>query len=332
MDHYKEKELANRNKLHEMLKAMPDYVCRYIYSIQNSTTTLTQIGYVTDIRSFFEYLNNPRPSLDDLKALRRDDFYAYLDYLRQYEKDGRICSNEVPALKRKLSSLRGLWAYLYNEDLLPENVLSKVNMPKLRRKGVIRLDTDEKAVLLNSIEHPSGTRQYMAVQRHQRCRDRAITALLLSTGIRVSELCNINMDDLNIDKCAIRIVRKGDKEDMVYFSDECRAVLSEWISERNNDKKIDKSEKALFVSRLGTRICARQVEKLVKRYALGINKHITPHKLRSTYGTELYEKTGDIYLVAQALGHNSVDTTSRHYISSSDKKKEENRNRIRLNS
>jgi integrase/recombinase XerC len=332
MSYYKEREKKNTLKINEMLDNLPDFIRRYIYSIQNSTTTLSQIGYLTDISAFFGYIfDKPAKTVttDDLGTLKRDDFYGYLNYIRAYEKDGVCITNGDASLKRKLSSLRGLWAYLYNEDLISENVLSKVNVPKLRKKETVRLDADEKAELLGRIENGNlGTERKEIYHKKLKQRDLAVTALLLSTGMRVSELVGLNLEDINLEKSSARITRKGNKADVVYFSDEASVYLSEYLEER---QKIKCETPALFLSMRKQRIAVRTVETVIKDYAKAVTlKHITPHKLRATYGSELYEETGDIYLVAQSLGHNSTDTTSKHYISTTDKKKSKTRNMVKL--
>ena len=156
--------------------------------------------------------------------------------------------------------------------------------------------------------------------------------LMLSTGIRVSECVGINIDDVDFDRTSVRVVRKGGNEDMVYFSDEAAEILQEYMEER---KKIDAekgSEDALFLSSRRSRMTQRNVEYLVKKYARASTplKKITPHKLRSTYGTALYQETGDIYLVASVLGHKDVNTTRKHYADMDDHKKWESRNEVQL--
>lgn len=332
VSYYKERELKNAEKIENLLSSLPDFVRRYIHSIQNSATTLTQIGYLTDITGFFGYIEN-RPdmvTIEQIENLRRDDIYDYLGYMRGYRNEnGQIITNEEASLKRKLASLRGLWAYLYDEDLISQNIMTKVRIPKVRKKDTIRLDNDEKSELFDFVEngHEASARKEIYHQK-LKVRDLAIISVFMSTGMRVSELVGLNRKDIDLNKASVRITRKGNKADLVYMSDEAVSYLSDYLDERN---KIDTGGDELFLSSQKRRISARIVEVLVKNYASRVTlKHITPHKLRSTYGSELYEATGDIYLVAKALGHNSTDTTTRHYISTSDKKKEEARNKIRL--
>ena len=150
---------------------------------------------------------------------------------------------------------------------------------------------------------------------------------------RDTELEDITIDDVDLDKHCVRVTRKGGDEAIVYFSDEATEYLEKWLLQRSENKKIPKDEHALFISSQNKRLCVRSIEKLIKKYALRSVplKHITPHKLRATYATNLYEATGDIYLVAETLGHKDVKTTKDHYANMSDKRKEENRNAVILN-
>ena len=140
--------------------------------------------------------------------------------------------------------------------------------------------------------------------------------LLLGTGIRVSECVGLDVTDIDFNTNGIRVIRKGGSEMIVYFGDEVEKALKDYI---NGSRKLvnpqEGHEKALFYSTQRRRIGVKAVENLVKKYSRQVTplKKITPHKLRSTYGTTLYQETGDIYLVADVLGHKDVNTTRKHY-------------------
>ena len=146
-------------------------------------------------------------------------------------------------------------------------------------------------------------------------RDTAIITLFLGTGIRISELVGLDNDSFDFDENSFIVTRKGGNKAILYFSDEVKYALQEYIVEKSNDAKIPKDEPAFFLSMQYRRINVRSVENLVKKYSKLVSplKKITPHKLRSTYGTRLYNETGDIYIVADVLGHRDVNTTKKHY-------------------
>ena len=146
-------------------------------------------------------------------------------------------------------------------------------------------------------------------------RDLALLTLMLGTGIRVSECVGLDIDDVDLKNNGIKIHRKGGAEVIVYFSDEVAEAVCKYLEERMEITAVAGHENALFLSMQNRRITVRAVENLVKKYSKLVTnlKNITPHKLRSTYGTSLYRETGDIYLVADVLGHKDVNTTRKHY-------------------
>ena len=125
----------------------------------------------------------------------------------------------------------------------------------------------------------------------------------------------INIDDINFSENEFSIIRKGGNQDILVFGDEARAALLNYMLEREQMNAAEGHEEALFLSLQSKRLTVRAVENLVKKYAAIVTpqKRISPHKLRSTYGTNLYRETGDIYLVADVLGHKDVNTTRKHY-------------------
>ena len=191
-------------------------------------------------------------------------------------------------------------------------------MPKLHDKAIIRLDTDEVAMLLDYIEHGGSefTGQRRRYYEKTKNRDFAIIILLLGTGIRVSECVGLDIQDVDFKNNGIKVVRKGGNEMVVYFGEEVEEALKMYLyTTRKAVTPLPGHENALFLSTQRRRIGVQAVENMVKKYAREVtpNKKITPHKLRSTYGTTLYKETGDIYLVADVLGHKDVNTTKKHY-------------------
>ena len=179
----------------------------------------------------------------------------------------------------------------------------------------MRIDADEVALLLDVVESGENlTARQQIYHEKTKKRDLAILTLLLGTGIRVSECVGLDLDDVDFKNNGIKIHRKGGAEVIVYFGDEVRQALLGYMEERNQIEALDGSTNALFLSLKKSRINVRSVENLVKKYAKLVTslKNITPHKLRSTYGTALYRETGDIYLVADVLGHKDDNTTKKH--------------------
>ena len=234
---------------------------------------------------------------------------------------------------RKLSSLRSMYKYFYRMEMIQSNPASIIQMPKLHDKEIIRLDKDEVEELLDTVESgKSLTKQQQNFHDKTKVRDLAIVTLLLGTGIRVSECVGLDLNDVDFKNHGIRITRKGGNQVVVYFGDEVEDALFNYLRERSNIVPMAGHEDALFLSMQKRRITVKSVERLVKKYASMVTqvKKITPHKLRSTYGTQLYKQTGDIYLVADVLGHSDVNTTKKHYAALEDERRRMARNMVSL--
>lgn len=324
--YYEDVNKKNEVKLRKMLSGLPPFCKQFFIGIEPTTSSRTRIAYAYDIGCFFDYIHENNPvyakmeitqfplaMLDEITPM---DIEEYLSYLKYYEKDGEEHTNEERGIKRKLASLRTFYRYFYKNELIQTDPAVKVDMPKIHEKNITRLDIDEVARLLDEVESgESLTERQKQYHEKTKTRDLAMMTLLLGTGIRVSECVGLDMDDVDFKNNGIKIHRKGGAEVIVYFGEEVRNALLEYMVERQKITAEDGSINALFLSLQNKRISVRSVENLVKKYAKLVTslKHITPHKLRSTYGTSLYRETGDIYLVADVLGHKDVNTTRKHY-------------------
>ena len=242
-------------------------------------------------------------------------------------------TNEERGKSRKLASLRSFYNYFYKNEMIQTNPASLVSMPKLHSKEIIRLEPNEVAQLLDQVE--AGTKltpKQAAYHAKTKVRDLALLTLLLGTGIRVSECVGLNIYDVDFDNMGIKVRRKGGYEDIVYFGEEVEKALLDYMDQRERLIPVSGHEDALFLSMQNKRLTVRSVENLVKKYSSLVTslKKITPHKLRSTYGTNLYQETGDIYLVADVLGHKDVNTTRKHYAAMQDYNKRKAAKTVKL--
>ncbi|MCD7885804.1 MAG: tyrosine-type recombinase/integrase [Lachnospiraceae bacterium] len=326
-------KIDNVLRLREVLKTLPGFAKDYFRAIEPTTSTRTRISYAYDIRIFFQFLAAENPlfkdkdittlKVDVLDQLQAVDIEEYQEYLKVYsDPENHIVTNGERGLKRKMSALRSFYAYYYKREMIHTNPTLLVDMPKLHDKEIIRLDPDETASLLDYIEHcgDSLTGQKKVYYEKTKVRDLAIVTLLLGTGIRVSECVGLDVNDIDFKNNGIRVVRKGGSEMMVYFGEEVEEALRKYLEARKAITPVAGHENALFYSTQRRRIGVQAVENMVKKYAREVTttKKITPHKLRSTYGTTLYRETGDIYLVADVLGHKDVNTTRKHYAAMGD--------------
>ncbi len=332
---YHEK-VNNKNELHlrELMAELPRFCRQFFIGIESTTASRTRIAYAYDLGIFFTYLHDTNPvyakmeiqefPLEMLDEITPMDIEEYLMYLKYYVKDGVEHSNDESSLKRKLSSLKSFYNYFYRNQLIQQNPASIVKIPKLHEKNIVRLDVDEVAILLDEVESGEKlTKRQQAFHEKTKVRDLAILTLMLGTGIRVSECVGLDIDDVDFKNNGIKIHRKGGQEVVVYFGDEVRDALMDYMKEREHTIACEGHTNALFLSLQNKRLSVRSVENLVKKYAKLVTnlKNITPHKLRSTYGTNLYRETGDIYLVADVLGHKDVNTTKKHYAALEDERR-----------
>ena len=274
----------------------------------------------------------PLEILDEIRAL---DIEEYMEYLKVYrDSDNQMITNGEKGLKRKMSALRSFYSYYFKHEMIRTNPTLLVDMPKLHEKAIVRLDADEVSLLLDYMEHAGDTLtgQKRAYYEKTKERDLALVTLLLGTGIRVSECVGLDVEDIDFKNNGIKVTRKGGNEMIVYFGEEVEKALQRYLEVRKGITPLAGHEHALFYSTQRRRIGVQAVENLVKKYARQITttKKITPHKLRSTYGTALYQNTGDIYLVADVLGHRDVNTTKKHYAAIDDSRRRKAAGAVKL--
>lgn len=331
VDYFTQRDDDNRLKIREIRKSLPWFVGDFFRGVSQYTSTLTQLGYARDLKLFFDFLVNETQEfygkkvteLDviDLDRLTSTHLEMYLEYIELYKMDGKIHKNGERAKARKLSSIRAMLKYFFKKDMIKTNVANKIDTPKIHDKEIIRLELDEVERVLDIAETGEDmTNMQKGFHEHTKARDYAMLSLFLGTGIRISECVGLDIDDFDFKQNAFKITRKGGNKVILYFNEEVSDALQNYILERKNIKAQPGHEKALFLSMQNKRISPRAVQLLVKKYSKIVNplKKITPHKLRSTFGTNLYRETNDIYVVADVLGHKDVNTTRKHYAAISD--------------
>ena len=328
--YFNQRNLKNEKKIKEIISTLPPFCEDFFIGIENNTSALTRLNYAYDLRIFFDYLLNNTSifagktlqtiTASDLNKVTAKTIERFISHISNYELDGKVYHNGEDGKARKIATLRSFLKYFFKRGLISSNVAANVDIPKLHDKTIIRLEADEVAKLLDEAEYgdnlSGNAKEY---HKHTKIRDTAILTTLLGTGMRVSECVGLDLDDVDFEVNGLRITRKGGNQVVIYFSDEIKSALTDWICERNKNPYL-KDEPALFTSLQNKRITTRAVQKLVKKYSEITTplKHITPHKLRSTYGTALYQETQDIYIVADVLGHKDINTTKKHYAAMSD--------------
>lgn len=349
---HKEQQRKNNERIKQMLKELPSVCSDYFRSISQTSSSLTRLAYAYDLRLFFRYLCSERfsfansspatMSAEEIGTITARDIEGFQEYLLQYAKaddagpasSPTLIQNNELGIMRKLSSVRSLFEYLYKNEMIPANVATLVSLPKKKEKPILYLEPSEVQEMIDAVMTGNGlSDKQKAYLDTTRTRDLAILMVFLGTGIRVSELVGLDLEDIDLEKNAFVVTRKGGNQTILYYSDQVRELIENYLKERMATVPLEGHEHALFLSLQRRRITTRAVENLVKKYALiaaPLKKRLSPHKLRSTFGTSLYQETGDIYLVADALGHSDVNTTRRHYAAMTDQRKREASKRIKL--
>ena len=342
--YHEQTDVDNTLRLRDVLKTLPPFCRDFFRAIEPRTTTKTRISYAYDIRIFFQFLLEQNPAFKDwsmdaftvdvLYQITAVDLEEYEEYLKVYQAGDKTETNGERGLKRKMSSLRSFYAYYFKREMIHTNPTVLVDVPKIHQKSIIRLEADEVALLLDYIEHGGDelTGQKKVYYEKTKDRDLALVTLLLGTGVRVSECVGLDIEDVDFKNNGIKVTRKGGNEMVVYFGPEVEKALKNYLEVRKNIIPVEGHEHALFYSTQRKRIGVQAVENLVKKYARQVTttKKITPHKLRSTYGTALYQETGDIYLVADVLGHKDVNTTKKHYAALDDSRRRQAATAVKL--
>lgn len=344
LSYHEQEDIENTKRIRGILKELPPFCTDFFRGIEPRTSARTRLAYAYDLKTFFDFLKQANPELKSKKLrdlplslldeIKLMDLEEYMEYLKCYSTEKREdLINTERGIMRKVSTVKSFYNYFYRTERIQNNPASLLQLPKIHEKEIIRLDVDEVARFLDEVEDGEClTEKQKAYHAKTKLRDLAMMTLLLGTGLRVSECVGLNINDVDFRNGGLRIHRKGGKEVIVYFGAEVEYALQDYLGEREHIVPEEGSEEALFLSMQRKRINVRSVEKMVKKYAQLVTplKKITPHKLRSTYGTNLYRETGDIYLVADVLGHSDVNTTKKHYAALEDERRRSARNKVQL--
>lgn len=338
-------------KIREIAKDLPSSCGDFLRGIATTTSTLTRLVYAYDLRIFFAFLLSERVTFSDVTVstftdenvalINQSDLECFVEYLSFYfktnennPKEQQIFTNHELGISRKLSTLRSYFEYLFRSKRIPANIGTLVPLPKIHEKPILRMEMDEVAQMLSIVQNGEAlTPGQLRFQSNTKIRDYAILSLFLGTGIRVSECVGINIDDIDFKNNAFLVTRKGGNQVTLYFPQIVSVSLKAYMEQRIATEALAGHEDAFFLSLQRRRISQRAVEIMVKKYATiaaPLKKKLSPHKLRSTYATNLYNETGDIYLVADALGHSNVNTTRKHYAAISEERRREAAKHIRL--
>jgi integrase/recombinase XerC len=259
---------------------------------ERNVSPYTVRNYTTDLLHFFQFLKNK--GVDSLKEV---DKHILRDYLSYVMEQGFVKAS----IARKLSAIRSFYRYLLREEIISTNPVATASSPKLDKRLPSFLTIDEVERLL---EAPDSSKP-------QGQRDRALMELLYASGLRVSELVSLNLEQINLDSCEIRVWGKGSKERMVLMGKPAARALSDYLSQGRPRLLGKKRSSALFLNPDGGRLSERRVQRILGKYAniAGIDRRVHPHMLRHTFATHLLDGGADLRVVQELLGHASLSST-----------------------
>ena len=346
--YFEQREQDTLEKLRIVKADLPAICNEFFVGIDSYTSPLTRLEYALDLRIFFDFLvheidyfvgkNIRTIDYNDYEHLDALHIEMFLDYLSYYKFNGKEYKNTIKTKARKLSTIKSYFKFCYDKDRISRDPASKVKSPKIHEKPIIRFSKDEMTSFLDIVESGDGlsSRAKSFHDNELKERDVAIMTLFLGTGIRISELVGLNVSDIDFEHNAFKITRKGGNQAILYFNDEVKEAIVNYLDKRfeKQQENEDDPNLPLFTSLKNQRISVRNVQVLVKKYAELTTplKKITPHKLRTTFGTNLYSETNDIYVVAEVLGHKDVNTTKKHYAAITEQIKREASTHVNLRS
>ncbi len=337
-NYHEEVHKQNLRRLREVMKVLPAFLDAFFRGIADTKASSTRLVYAMDLKLFFTYLTEELQefsgltlqtfTLEHFKMVTADHIERFMAYIDDYTTTvkGREMSYQNTALGKtpKLAAVRTMFAYYYKKQYIQANPAALVDFPKVHQKAIIHLEVDEIARLLDEVESGEKlTGRQPNYHQLTKKRDLALMTLLLGTGMRISECVGVNLDHLDFNKNAVKVTRKGGDESVLYFSQEVADALESYVAQRQEMLPVPGHEDALFLSIQRKRLGVKSIQVMVKKYARLVTtmKKITPHKLRSTFGTALYNETNDIYLVAEVLGHADINTTKKHYAHMSEERR-----------
>lgn len=296
-------------KIQHKIRNMPQYMHKYYYSL-NEKTHMTKTRYINNVIRFLNYLGSSAEiSVEELNNIESFDIQRYVMDI-QFLDEGKELQSDGKALI--YSSLNSFFTFLKKQRLIDNNPFDDgIERPKAKDNDIIFLEPEEWAIVKNNIMNGVGTDRAKAKQKRWMYRDLLLFQIAIITGVRITALTEISFDDINFDEYTIDVIDKA-REKTLFLDEETFGLLLVWIENRKYLMDGYDDSGYLFISNQRKKMTVMSAERIVDKYTYNINKHITPHKLRSTCGTNMYRATGDIYLVADVLGHTSTATTKKY--------------------
>lgn len=316
-----EDKIKEERKIQEKIKNYPNFIIDYYYYLSSKTYMTKRIYIENAIRFLNWYSNNNINSLTEemLNKINVRTIQKYMSEM-QYKGDHEELEDDTKA--NMYCYINAFMTYLKNNNIISDNPFDgkRIQRPKLDDNEIVFLEPEEYNIIKNNIMMGVGNTRAKGKQKKWMYRDLLLFQIPIITGVRVTALSQISIDDIDFNNKCIYVVDKA-REKKLYLDDETMAMLYVWLRQREELLNGFNDSGFLFISNQKEKMSVVSIRNVISKYSVGINKHITPHKLRSTCGTNMYRATKDIYMVAETLGHKSP-ATSRKYT------KVDNRDRI----
>ena len=311
-----EHKIKIEKEISKLLIGLPDYVEKYSIFLSVTKEPKTCLEYLRKIKYFLNHINK---KITDITETDINRFFLFIQI-----KNTNGEKTETSFAYRKLyhTVLSSFFLFLQRNNIINNNPIKYIERPKENDKVEhILLTSKDLNAILNKVETGTSNKLSLSRQINWKERDRAILMLLMNTGMRETALSEINIEDINFEDKTINIIDKGHKHHEYYMNDKMTEVLLYWVDKRNKILN-DTEEDALFISNRRSRITARSISNIVKKYSEdSMGKALSPHKLRSAFCSILYEETGDIEFVRDCVGHSNVATTQRYIVKDNNAKK-----------
>lgn len=314
-----ELDLKNEKWIQEKLTHCPKILNDYMESLGDTKTSWSRRNYLGYLIQFMDYLKENGLNPDNIqiyKNMKPLDINKYMNYISYRISNGKKIKNKAGIKAAKLFAISDFFEFLIDNEFVDNNPCKRVETPKdYIEKDVVYLTPNEIKIIQDNIVNRGKGRG-----KKYNNRDLCIISLGVTTGLRVSAIVGINVSDIDFDNNTITVTEKRKSTWKVIIGEKTKKALLNWLKDREELLKGYPKTDALFISKNKTRMSTTSVRQMLEKDTYNIDKHITPHKMRSTCGVNLYEKTGDVYLVREQLHHANIETT-KIYVSVSDMKK-----------
>lgn len=302
------KNICTTNKI---LNNHPIILADYINSLTNKTS-YTKMIYARHVGNFLKYISEKYTldmgNITNYANIKPMYINAYIEDMK-YTNEGT--EKSISYRNVQLAAVKGFFEFLEDNTIIDKNPCKKIKLTKDNKiHEIITITQEDYDIMVSNIVNGVGNHRARAMQKKWINRDMALLTLGLTTGLRISAIVGIDIDDIDFAKEKVRITEKGDRQKEILLGKQTLNLISKWIEDRNS--MVNTNEKALFICKTGKRITPMAVEDRFRQISEGTGKKITPHKMRATCATTLYEKTGDIYLVQAQLGHKNIENTKRY--------------------